>query len=52
MNIVHRSNCGSSKEALIIRDPVFVLGQMRELFAGGYIAAPNKHVEFNNIETP
>jgi hypothetical protein len=34
-----------------IRDPVFVLAQLRETFSRGYIAVPNKHVEFNHIES-
>src|SRR5712672_3012820 len=33
-----------------IRDPLFVLAQIRETFSQGYIAVPNKHVEFSHIE--
>lgn len=34
-----------------IRDPIFVLSQIREIFSHGYIAVPNKHVEFSHIES-
>jgi hypothetical protein len=34
-----------------IRDPLFVLGKIRETFSHGYIAVPNKHVEFGHIES-
>ncbi len=34
-----------------IRDPLFVLARLRETFSHGYIAVPNKHVEFSNIES-
>jgi hypothetical protein len=34
-----------------IRDPLFVLGKIRDTFAHGYIAVPNKHVEFGYIES-
>jgi hypothetical protein len=33
-----------------IRDPVFVLGKIRDTFRHGYIVVPNKHVEFGSIE--
>lgn len=35
-----------------IRDPIFVLERIRETFTHGYIAMPNKHIEFANIESP
>jgi hypothetical protein len=34
-----------------IRDPLFVLRQLSHTFEHGYIAAPNKHVEFGHIES-
>lgn len=34
-----------------IRNPVFVLRQLQRLFAHGYIAMPNKHVEFSHVES-
>jgi hypothetical protein len=34
-----------------LRDPLFVLGQIKETFRHGYIAVPNKHVEFGHIES-
>jgi hypothetical protein len=34
-----------------IRDPLFVLAKIRETFRHGYLAMPNKHVEFGNIES-
>lgn len=34
-----------------IRDPIFVLGKIRDTFRHGYIAVPNKHVEFGYIES-
>lgn len=34
-----------------IRDPVFVLGKIASLFRHGYIATPNKHVEFSHIQS-
>jgi hypothetical protein len=34
-----------------IRDPIFVLNKIREHFRHGYIAVPNKHVEFSHIES-
>jgi hypothetical protein len=34
-----------------IRDPLFVLRQISHTFEHGYIAAPNKHVEFGHIES-
>jgi hypothetical protein len=34
-----------------IRDPVFVLGKIRDTFQHGYISVPNKHVEFGYIES-
>ena len=35
-----------------IRDPLFVLARLREHFSHGYIATPNKHTEFNHIQSP
>jgi SAM-dependent methyltransferase len=34
-----------------IRDPIFVLRQIARTFRHGYIAMPNKHVEFSHIES-
>lgn len=34
-----------------LRDPLFVLRQIRQTFNHGYIAVPNKHVEFSHIES-
>jgi hypothetical protein len=34
-----------------VRNAPFVLAQILKLFRGGYIAMPNKHVEFNHIES-
>lgn len=34
-----------------LRNPLFVLAQIRETFDRGYIAVPNKHVEFGHIES-
>jgi hypothetical protein len=34
-----------------LRDPIFVLSQIKETFRRGYIAVPNKHVEFGHIES-
>jgi len=34
-----------------IRDPLLVLGKIRDTFRHGYIAMPNKHVEFGYVES-
>ena len=34
-----------------LRDPIFVLSQIKDAFRHGYIAVPNKHVEFGHIES-
>jgi len=34
-----------------IRDPIFVMRQIARTFRHGYIAMPNKHVEFSHVES-
>jgi hypothetical protein len=34
-----------------VRNPIFILGKMQKLFRSGYIAMPNKHVEFSHVES-
>jgi len=34
-----------------VRNPIFVLAQIKKLFRDGYIAMPNKHVEFSHVES-
>jgi len=34
-----------------VRNAPFILAQMKRLFRGGYIAMPNKHVEFSHVES-
>ena len=47
----HFDFCICSHTLEDIRNPIFVLKQMQKSFDHGYIAVPNKHVEFNNIES-
>jgi hypothetical protein len=34
-----------------VRNPVFILSRIKALFTHGYIAMPNKHVEFSHLES-
>jgi hypothetical protein len=34
-----------------VRNPIFILSQLQSIFRQGYLAMPNKHVEFNHIES-
>lgn len=47
----HFDFCICSHTLEDVRNAPFILGQIQKLFRGGYIAMPNKHVEFNHIES-
>jgi hypothetical protein len=35
-----------------VRDPLFILSEIKKSFQHGYLAMPNKHVEFSHVESP